>query len=204
MKTFDYFASRDPVIKKKYDALRDFFYNKENADTVANKYGYTLSAFYSLTKDFRKFLNQNPRDDYFFRKKSLGRKHKEPEAGIDQLIIDMRKKNYSSEDILQSLQAAGNRVSYQYVYQLLRSEGFAKLSRRGRQEKASLEIPKLKAPVSEQISLEDDSFITSSAGLLCFLPYVNKYGISKLIEHSGYPGTKQISTRSSIMSFLAL
>jgi len=204
MEPFNYFASRDPVIKKKYDALRDFFYNKENADTVAKKYGYTLSAFYSLTKDFRKFLNQNPQDDYFFRKKPLGRKHKEPEAGIDQLMIDMRKKNYSSEDILQSLQATGNRVSYQYVYQLLRSEGFAKLPRRGRQEKASLEIPKLKAPVSEQISLEDDSFITSSAGLLCFLPYVNKYGISKLIEHSGYPGTKQISTLSSIMSFLAL
>ena len=204
MEPFNYFASRDPVIKKKYDALRDFFYNKENADTVAKKYDYTLSAFYSLTKDFRKFLNQNPQDDYFFRKNPLGRKHKEPEAGIDQLIIDMRKKNYSSEDILQSLQATGNRVSYQYVYQLLRSEGFAKLPRRGRQEKASLEIPKLKAPVSEQISLEDDSFITSSAGLLCFLPYVNKYGISKLIEHSGYPGTKQISTLSSIMSFLAL
>jgi len=204
MEPFDYFASRDPVIKKKYDALRDFFYHKEDADTVAEKYGYTHSSLYSLTKDFRKFLNQNPQDDYFFRNKPLGRKHKEPEAGIDQLIIDMRKKNYSSEDILQSLQATGNRVSYQYVYQLLRSEGFAKLPRRGRQGKASLEVPKLKAPVSEQISFKNESFITSSAGLLCFLPYVNKYGISDLIEHSGYPGTKQISTLSSIMSFLAL
>jgi len=204
MEPFDYFDSRHPVIKKKYDALRDFFYHKKDADTVADKYGYTLAAFYSLTKDFRKFLDQNPQDDYFFRDKPRGRKHKEPEAGIDQLVIDMRKKNYSSEDILQSLQASGNMVSYQYVYQLLRSEGFAKLPRRDKQEKASLEVPKLKAPVSEQISLEDESFMTSSAGLLCFLPYVNKYGIIKLIEHSGYPATKQISTLSSIMSFLAL
>jgi hypothetical protein len=204
MEPFEYFASRDPVIKKKYDALRDFYYHMENADRVAEKYGYTLSTFYSLTKDFRKFLNQHPQEDYFFKSKHQGRKHKEPGAGVDQLIIDMRKKNYSSEDILQSMQATGNSISYQYVYQLLRSEGFAKLPRRGRQEKASLETPKLKAPVAEQISFEEDSFITSSAGLLCFLPYIHKYGICKLIEDSGYPATKQISTSSSIMSFLAL
>jgi len=204
MEPFDYFASRDPVIKKKYDALRDFFYHNESADSVAEKYDYTLSAFYSLTKDFRKFLNQNPPEDYFFKSKHQGRRHKEPGAGVDQLIIDMRKKNYSSEDILQSLQATGSIISYQYVYQLLRSEGFAKLPRRSRNEKASLDTPKLKAPVSEQISFEDESFITSSAGLMCLMPYIHKYGINKLIEHSGYPATKQISTRSSIMSFLAL
>ena len=116
MEPFDYFDSRDPVVKKKYDSLRDFFYNREAADTVALKYGYTRSAFYSLTKDFRKFLSQNPEDDYFFRDKTRGRKHKEPHTGIDQAVIDMRKKNYSAEDILQSLQAAGNKVSYQYVY----------------------------------------------------------------------------------------
>jgi len=204
MEPFDYFDSRDPVVKKKYDSLRDFFYNREAADTVALKYGYTRSAFYSLTKDFRKFLSQNPEDDYFFRDKPRGRKHKEPHTGIDQAVIDMRKKNYSAEDILQSLQAAGNKVSYQYVYKLLRSEGFAKLPRRDKQEKASLETPKLKAPVSEPISYKKESFLTSSAGLLCFLPYLNKYGISTLIEHSGYPSTKKISTQSSIMSFLAL
>ncbi len=204
MEPFDYFASRDPVIKKKYDALRDFFYNKEDADTVAQKYSYTRSAFYSLTKDFRKFLNQNPEKDYFFKDKPRGRKHKEPHTGIDQLVIDMRKKNYSAEDILQSLQAAGHKTSYQYVYRLLRSEGFAKLPRRDKQEKASLKTSKLKAPISEQITFRKESFLTSSAGLLCFMPYIHHYGISQLIEHSGYPTTKQISVQSSIMSFLAL
>lgn len=180
------------------------FFNKENAEAVAEKYGYTLSAFYSLTKEFRKVLSQNQQGDYFFINKSKGRKHKEPKAGVDQLIIDMRKKNYSTEDILQSRQATGNKVSYQYVYQLLRSEGFAKLPRRTKQEKAYLEVPKLKAPVSKEISLDNESFLTSSSGLLCFLPYINKYGIDRLIEGSGYPGTKQISTLSSIMAFLAL
>ncbi len=84
MEPFEYFASRDPVIKKKYDALRDFYYHMENADRVAEKYGYTLSTFYSLTKDFRRFLNQNLQEDYFFISKHQGRKHKEPGAGEGQ------------------------------------------------------------------------------------------------------------------------
>ena len=40
MEPFDYFASLDLVIKKKYDALRDFYYHKENAESVAEKYNY--------------------------------------------------------------------------------------------------------------------------------------------------------------------
>ncbi|MBA7589351.1 hypothetical protein ES708_31433 [subsurface metagenome] len=135
MEPFDYFASRDPVIKKKYDALRDFFYNKENAYIVAEEYGYALTAFYSLTKDFRKFLSKNPQDDYFFRNKPLGRKHKEPEASIDQLIIDMRKKNYSSEDILQSMQATGNRVSYQRL-SIITLRGLCKIAPPGQAGKS--------------------------------------------------------------------
>jgi hypothetical protein len=204
MEPFEYFDSQDLVTKKKYDALRDFFYSKESADAVAQKYGYTRSAFYSLTKDFRRFLNQNPKEDYFFKDKVRGRKHKEPRSGVDRAVIDMRKKNYSSEDILRSLQATGNDVSYQYVYKLLRSDGFAKLPRRTKQEKTDLETSNLKAPVSEPVSFTRESFLTSSAGLLCFLPYIKKYGIDKLIEQSGYPSTKVISTRSSILSFLAL
>lgn len=204
MEPYDYFSSKEPVVKKKYDALRDFYYNREDAVTVAEKYGYTLSAFYSLAKDFRRYLSHESQEDYFFKSRFQGRKHREPTAGIDKLIIDMRKKNYSSQDILQHLQAAGHTVSYQYIYQLLHSEGFAKLPRRGRQEKASLEVPKLKAPVAEKISFQEESFLTSSAGLLCFLPYMQQYGIIELIQNSGYPSTKLMSTLSSILSFQAL
>lgn len=90
MEPFDYFSSHEPVIKKKYAALRDFYYHGEDTDSVAEKYGYTLSAFYSLAKDFRKHLDQGPLEDYFFKSRVQGRKHREPTAGIDKLIIDMR------------------------------------------------------------------------------------------------------------------
>jgi len=44
----------------------------------------------------------------------------------------------------------GYNVTYGYVYSLLKREGFARLPRRGKQEKKKLELPKIKAPDSCQ------------------------------------------------------
>ena len=56
MNAENYFANNDLVIKKTYDALKDFFYYKEDASSVAKKYDYKLSTFYSLSRDFQKHL----------------------------------------------------------------------------------------------------------------------------------------------------
>jgi len=47
-------------------------------------------------------------------------------------------------------------------------------------------------------------FSSNSLGLLCFWPYIKRFGIDKIINESGYPETTAISKFSSIMSFLAL
>ena len=41
----EYFKSRQSVNKKRYDALYDFFVNQLSAEEVAEKYGYTVSAY---------------------------------------------------------------------------------------------------------------------------------------------------------------
>ena len=87
------------VIKKKYDALRDFFYNNIDVETVAKTYGYTISSFYSLVRDFKLFIKNNPQEDYFFKTKTAGRKPID-NSQLDELIISLRKQNYSTEDIL--------------------------------------------------------------------------------------------------------
>ncbi|MCD4663673.1 MAG: hypothetical protein K8R68_00280, partial [Bacteroidales bacterium] len=56
MDVFQYFTERGSPSKKKYDALRDFYHQGNKATDVAGKYGYTLSAFYSLAKEFRNHL----------------------------------------------------------------------------------------------------------------------------------------------------
>lgn len=205
MNAFDYFSTDHIVLKKKYDALRAFNFEGLKAEVVAKKYGYTLSAFYSLNRDFNKFLKQHSGEDYFFKRKKPGTRPLEKADDLNDLIIGLRKKNFSAEQIVSICNSKGHHISYGYVYQLLKKEGFARLTRRSRAEKQELTLPrKIKASVSQMLQVDNERFQSTSTGLLCFLPILKKYGIDRLIASSDYPQTKTINRVSSILSFVAL
>lgn len=198
-----YFKNQDLTNKKKYDALRAFLFEKRPAKEVAENYGYTISALYSLSRDFKKMLKESPNEDPFF--KQEGKKKRESTStDLDSLIIDLRKQNFSAQDIVGIVNAKDYKVSYGYVYNLLKSEGFARLHRRQVMEKKQLIPPKLKAPVAQQWDPVDEKFHSGATGVLAFLPIIKQYGIDKIIEGSSYPHTKQIGRLSSILSFVAL
>lgn len=204
MDAFYYFSQCSSSSKKRYDSLKDFYFYGHKADDVAKEYGYTLSAFYSLAKEFRSHLKTEEGDSFFFKKTSLGRKPMEQTGELDDLIISLRKQNYSSEDIVTVANSKNLKVSYGYVYQFLTKEGFTRLPRRSSKFKSKQTASKIEAPKATVLKIREESFSTSSTGLLCFLPIIHKYGIDSLISNSTYPGTKTISTLSSIMSFLAI
>lgn len=203
MEPYFYFSSPGTVNKKRYDALRAFFFEKRPAQEVANTYGYSLSSFYSLTRDFRRHLKQNPMEDLFFKEVVLGRKENK-QVGLEDMIIGLRKHNFSTEDIVGIVNSKGYNVSYGYVYKLLNSEGFARLPRRGRQEKKKLLLPKIKAPIAGMLDFRNEKFHSASTGIFAFFPFIKKYGIDKVITDSSYPGTKSINKLSSILSFVAI
>jgi len=102
------------------------------------------------------------------------------------------------------LQAKGHKVNYNYVYELLTREGFARLPRRTKSERQELKVVRLEAPKAQAWEGSEEYFDTQHAGLLCFLPIFRKYGIDELIDSSAYPETREISRLSAILSFLAL
>ena len=203
MNAVTYFSSFDNINKKKYEALKDLLYHKVPAEQVALKFGYTISSVYSLARDFQNALKSFPLVDPFFKEVSVGRKPS-PDSGQDNIIIDLRKKNFSIQDIEAVVNSKGFNVSYGYIFQLLKREGFSRLSRRSDFEKKSLEVPKLVAAVSGNISFDCEKFFSNATGIFAFLPYIDKYGIDKIIYDSAYPETKSISRISSILSFVAL
>ncbi len=204
MDVFSYFEQNENSFKRRYDALRDFFFAKMPAQQIADKYGYTLSAFYSLSRDFRKHLKHRGGEDFFFKEVKPGRKGIQIKE-LDDMIIGLRKNNFSSEDIVGIVNAKGYDVTYGYVYSLLRKEGFARLPRRDKEAKKLLSVQKIKAPVSEQLDFaQPRKFHSDSTGVLTFLPVIKKYGIEKIIALSDYPQTKAINRTSSILSFVAL
>ena len=203
MEPYTYFSNQEIVNKKKYDALRAFFFEKLPAEKVAKDYGYSLSSLYSLTRDFRKYLKHGHKEDYFFKDISLGRKSYQPE-GLKDMIIGLRKQNFSTEDIVGIVNAKGHKVTYGYVYKLLNNEGFARLPRRGSNEKKKPELPKIKAPVSCMLEFKTEKFYSRSTGIFAFLPYIKKFGIDQAINNTSFPSTKVINKSASILSFVAL
>lgn len=203
MEPIEYFNDTNLVIKKKYDALKDFFCHKMTAQEVAKKYGYTLLAVYSLVRDFREHLINNPEQDYFFQTKNPGRKHSENQE-LDELIISLRKANYSTEDIETILHGKSYKVSYMYIHKLLVNNGFAKLPKRSKQQKALLKFPKIQAEKSKMLQFSNEEFMSQNVGLFCFRIMIEHYGISDIIKSSNYPQTSSIDRLASILSFVAL
>jgi transposase len=198
----EYFKTQS-VQKKRYDALFDFFENKKPADEVAKKFGYTTASFYTLVRDFRKYLKEEHSEDFFFKKTVFGRKPHKKDA-LRELVISLRKKNHSVEEIVSIAQSKSFKVSYWPVYNILKEEGFARLPRRDGETKKKTELPKIQASVAEKLEFEPEKFQSSHTGLFAFLPIIFKYGIHQVIERSSYPFTRSINKLSSILCFLAL
>ena len=113
MSPYSYFEQIDIVNKKKYDALRAFFFEKMSAKDVAQHYGYTVSSLYSLARDFREYLKNDTVEDFFFKDVVLGRKANACEE-LKEMIIGLRKQNFSAEEIVSILNSKTYKVTNQF------------------------------------------------------------------------------------------
>ena len=203
----DYFNTITSPLHRQFLALRMFYAEGASAEQVASKYGYTLSAIYSLIRDFKRRLNAGE-DDPFFKESKRGRPKLDQTGEVKSLIITYRKKYLSVPEIKSLLDAQGIQVSEKFIYSVLVDEGFARLPRRENAVRNSIGggvTPRaISAEKCEEISCQPDEFSTQAAGILLFLPIIRGYGIDKIIQQSDYPETSVVSRLSSIMSFLAL
>jgi len=207
MQAENYFLEFNTTTQKQYEALRSYFVDKLTANESAQKFGYTLAAFNSLIAGFRKKLAQSSECiDPFFHIKKKGRAFKKETDQLIDAVTELRKKNYSVGDIKTTLDAKGKefKVSERYISDVLNRQGFARLPRRSKKVKYTLETPKIKAEKSGALNFTVETFSTQTAGIFSIIPYLEKYGIIKAISESNYPQTKTMDRISSILAFQAL
>ena len=204
MEAINFFLQQDSAAQKQYEALRMYFVEEQKAAVVAPKFGYTYRAFTSLISDFKKNIKAGNYKELFFVRKQAGRHKKTNSNKVKDIAITLRKKNFSVEDIKISLDAHGSNISESTIYLMLKNDGFAKLPKRSKQEKQQLENGKITAQKSQLLADKSQQFKTSNGGLLCFLPYIKKYGIDTIIANSDFPETKTLPRLQSILSFLAI
>lgn len=204
MKAKDFFLNPSSVPQKQYEALRAYYVENRSAKEVAEDFGYKHRGFTSIVLNFNKKLAQSNGENLFFADIQKGRKPTEAVNRARDTIIALRKKYLSLEEIKVALDALDLPVSEKTIYNILKSEGFARLPRRQNSIRQQSQPEKLSAVKTVTCDFKNETFKTSNGGVLCLLPILKKYGIDRVIENSSYPDTKSIGRLSSILSFLAL
>lgn len=205
MNISNFFASPTKPAHKQYEALRAYLYEKQDAQTVAKKFGYTIASLYSLTRDLKKHIKNNQIEDKFFIDSLPGRKPREDHDELYNLIVLLRKKYLSVADIKSILDAQKKEISEKQIYNIIKTDGFARLPRRNKitRNKVFEQVP-IVAPKSCILENIADEFNTQNAGILCFLQYIQSYGIDQIINDSCYPQTTTLPRLNSILAFVAL
>ena len=206
MDIIEFFKNPQNPAQKQYEALRAFYIEGRPATEVAQRFGYTLSAFYSLTRGLRRNLQQPNPSGYYFICHRPGPKPSFEGTQTQQLIIELRKKSLSIPDIKSILDSLGYQVSQRSIYNILDQAGFTRLPRRTKKERdVSFAAAKISAKVSHMLTYEPEVFRSSKgAGIICLLPYLHEYGITQLLDASDYPETQTLNRCCSLLSFVAL
>ncbi len=159
MEAIDFLTIPQSTAQKQYEALRAFYIDGRSAAEVAEQFGYTLSSFYALNRDFKQRLNTSQISEQFFVSPSAGRKPKDTTGQVESLIIKLRKQYLSVPEIKTHLDALELDVSESTIYLVLKQAGFARLPRRSRTTSHQrLSGMELSAPTSKPLSYIREKF----------------------------------------------
>ena len=151
----DFFHNPCNIQQKRYEALRLFYYDKKSASYVAKKFGYTISSFYSIAKDFKKSLNNESIYKKYFAAISYGRTPKINSNQITKQIVGLRKKYLPINEIKVILDSRNINTSESHIYNVLKKEGFARLPRRDKKAKTqTISTLKVEAPKTELLEFK--------------------------------------------------
>lgn len=186
--------------QRQYEALRAYFLDGLSSDDAARKFGYSPGAFRQLCHEFRRM--DNPEFFIVPRHGPQSRPKKDP---AKELIIELRKQNFSVYEISESLKEKGLNLGATAVREVLKEEGFAPLLRRSKSE-----IPEKPRPTIEAVAdvrnfrIGEGEFDTACGGLFLFVPDLVRLNFAALAEEAKLPGSKMIPAEHALRSCLAL
>lgn len=183
-----------------YEALRAYFVEGRKAQDVARAFGYSVGSFHVLCHHFRR--DPNP---VFFASTRRGPRSQPKKSAARDMIIDLRKRNYSVYEISETLKERKRPLSATAVREVLKAEGFAPLPRRLDEERPDYPRPTIEAVADVRaFSLEPRSFTTRCGGLFLFIPDLVRLKIAGLAKTARLPGSQMIPAEHALRSCLAM
>ncbi len=186
--------------QRQYEALRAYFIENKPAQEVARAFGYSVGSFHVLCHHFRR----DP-DPVFFLSPRRGPQSQPKKSAARDLIVQLRKQNYSVYEISYTLKERDCPLSPTAVREVLKAEGFAPLPRRLDEERPDYPRPTIE-PVADvrNFLLEPRKFTTRCGGLFLFIPDLVRLQAEKLVHSASLPGSKMIPAGHALRCCLAL
>jgi hypothetical protein len=196
-----FFAEPTHPRQRMYEALRAYFVEGRPSHEVARAFGYTPGSFRVLCHSFRR--DPNPQ---FFASPTPGPREQPKKSKAHDLVVALRKQNYSVYEIAETLKGGGAPLSPTAVREILRAEGFAPLPRRLDEERPARAAPTVE-PVADVRSFAlkpGTRFVTRCGGLLLFLPDLVRLEIQELAGAARLPGSSMIPAAHALLAALAM
>ena len=197
---------RQPV-HRRYEILRALYVDRLSAKEAAERFDCSVHTVNAMRRDFKKAMRSGEPPAFFVSSRP-GRKPKDNRDELKELILSLRKQNYSILDIQAALDAMGHRASHDFIHRILVEDGFSRLPRRNTVEKRKGSVSDLAAPHTRSLDWDLDMGKTFHSergiGLLTFLPLLVKLKVHRWIEQARYPETSELNRTQSVLSFLAL
>jgi len=186
--------------QRQYEALRAYFIENRPPKEIARAFGYTVGSFHVLCHHFRR----DP-DPVFFCSPHRGPQSQPKKSAARDLIVQLRKQNYSVYEISHTLKERDCPLSPTAVREVLKVEGFAPLPRRLDEERPDYPRPTIE-PVADvrDFSLEPRKFTTKCGGLFLFIPDLVRLQAEKLVHSASLPGSQMIPGGHALRCCLAL
>ena len=183
-----------------YEALRAYFIDSRPAKEVARAFGYSVGYFHLLCHHFRR--DPNP---VFFVSPRPGPRAQPKKSAARDLLMRLRKQNYSVYEISHTLKERNCPLSPTAVREVLKEEGFAPLPRRLDEERPHYPRPTIE-PVADvrEFSLAARTFTTRCGGLFLFVPDLVRLRLGPLAAAARLPGSKMIPAEYALRACLAL
>jgi hypothetical protein len=184
-----------------YEALRAYFLEGRPSHEVARDFGYTPGSFRVLCHTFRR--DPNPQ---FFVSLPPGPREQPKKSKAHDLVVALRKQNYSVYEIAEALKEHHMPLSATAVREVLHAEGFASLPRRLDEERLARLGPTVEpvADVRTFALLPGTQFTTHCGGLFLFLPDLVRLELERLASAARLPGSAMIPAEHALRAVLAL
>ena len=183
-----------------YEALRAYFVEGRLPKQIARAFGYSVGYFHLLCHHFRR----DP-DPAFFVSPRPGPRSQPKKSAARDLIVRLRKQNYSVYEISQTLKDRNAPLSPTAVREVLKEEGFAPLPRRLDEERPDYPPPTIEPAADvREFSLAPHTLATRCGGLFLFLADLVRLGCSRLAAAARLPGSKMIPAEHALRACLAL